>query len=146
MVPPELESLIGHELPAGRFRLPRYQNWLAHDAFYSNPDDIPHPMVAFIGVRRGISLTTAEFFALLGVDMDAGPMLLECTLEFPGDLQADVDYHVSGSILDIERKRGRKLGVFDLVTSRFWLRPSVDGDAVAIVTNKNAVPRKASQR
>jgi hypothetical protein len=138
----EFDLLIGRQLPAGVFCLPRYQNWLAHDALYSTPTDEPHPLVAFLAVRRGLGLSPAQFFALLGIDMSAGPMLLECTLEFPGTMQTDVEYEVTGQIVDVQRKHGRKLGVFDLVVSRFWIRPAGGGDAIAIVTNRNAIPRK----
>lgn len=135
-----LAGLVGVPLPGGSWSVPGYENWLTSYAVYAGTDGDPHPVSAFIGVQRGLGMTVAELFRYLHSDIDAGPLLAECTMEFPSRLQVDRPYTVSGTVESVERKSGRALGVFDLVRCRFELSEE-DGDLVASVTNVYAIPR-----
>ena len=134
-----LAGLVGEPLPGGRWSAAAYESWLTSYAVYGEPGGPPHPVSAFIGVQRGLGLTVAELFAHLGSSIEDGPMLAECTMEFPGVVRDDQVYEVSGTVQEVRRKSGRTMGVFDLVTCRFEL--SSDEGPVAAVTNVYAVPR-----
>jgi hypothetical protein len=129
-------------VPGGTFRIAAHENWLTHYAFYSAPDARPHPMVAFIAAQRGMGLSVAELFQVLDFDIEDGPLLAESFLEFNRPLSEGVEYAVSGRVAAVERKRGRKLGEFDLVTCVFDVTDPGAGEApAATVTNIYALPR-----
>ena len=141
MAPPS--ELAGHELPAGTARLEPYQNWLLHDAFYSQPSPEPHPVAAFILANRGIGISLADLFTLFGSDINDGPLLAESQLELHRPLAEDADYEVRGEITAVERRRSRRIGPFDRITCRFDLFS--DGALAATVTNVFAVPRPGEE-
>jgi hypothetical protein len=72
-----MPDLAGRELPSGTARLEPYQNWLLHDAFYSQPRPEPHPVAAFILANRGIGVSLADLLALFGSDINDGPLLAD---------------------------------------------------------------------
>lgn len=136
---PSPSELAGRELPAGTARLEPYQNWLLHDAFYSEPRPEPHPVAAFILANRGIGISLADLFTLFGSDISDGPLLAESQLELHRPLAGDADYEVRGEITAVERRQSRRIGPFDRITCRFGLFH--DGAPAATVTNVFAVPR-----
>lgn len=129
------------DIPGGTWTIEPHENWLAHDALYSTPDDAPHPLMAFVVAQRGLGVSVAELFRSWGTAMSDGPMLTECTLEFPGELRAGVGYRVSGAVESVERREGRTLGPYDVLTARFELS-GPDGVA-AVVRNVYALPRRS---
>jgi len=135
-----MPDLAGRELPPGTARLEPYQNWLLHDAFYSQPRPEPHPVAAFILANRGIGISLADLFTLFGSDINDGPLLAESQLELHRPLAEDADYEVRGEITAVERRRSRRIGPFDRITCRFDLFQ--DGAPAATVTNVFAVPRE----
>ncbi len=134
-------TAAGTPIPGGSVTIEGYQNWLAHDALYSAPREDPHPLTAFVAVQRGLGVTVAELFRSWGTEMADGPMLTESTLEFPGEFRAEVEYRVSGSVESVQRRSGRTLGTYDLLTARFELA-GPDG-VVAVVRNVYALPRRS---
>lgn len=140
-----LQHLVGEPIPGGVWTIAGYESWLGHDALYSTPDEAPHPVMAFVAAQRGLGVTVAELFRQWGTDMADGPMLTESTLEFPGELRAEVEYEVSGTVESVVRKSGRAMGEFDLLTARFELTEHGSG-TVAVVRNVYALPRPAQAR
>jgi hypothetical protein len=136
------EHLIGTPLPGGQWSFGLHENWLLHDAVYSDPAETAHPIMAFIAAQRGLGVTVAELFALFGTDMADGPLLTESTLDLHDDLRPDTEYRVRGTVVSAERKSGRTLGVFDLVTARFDVLGPESEQPVASVTNTYALPRE----
>lgn len=139
--PATFEHLVGSAIPGGSWAIAPHENWLGHDALYSEPAEEPHPLMAFVAAQRGLGIDVAELFRSWGCEMSDGPMLTESTLELPGRLRADVEYRVSGNVESVVRKSGRTMGVFDLLTARFELREH-DGALVAVVRNVYALPRR----
>lgn len=135
-------GLVGQPVPGGRYTLAGYESWLGHDALYSEPEERPHPVMAFVAAQRGLGVTVAELFRMWGTEMSDGPMLTESTLEFPGEFRADTEYDVRGTVTSVVRKSGRTLGVFDLVTARFEVVEPGGDTPVAVVTNTYALPRR----
>jgi hypothetical protein len=136
---PSPPGLTGRELPAGMARLEPYQNWLLHDAFYSAPRPEPHPVAAFILANRGIGISLADLFTLLGSDINDGPLLAESQIELHCPLAENADYEVRGEIISVEHRRSRRIGPFDRITCRFDLFS--EGTLAATVTNVFAIPR-----
>jgi acyl dehydratase len=137
---PSPSGLAGRELPAGTARLEPYQNWLLHDAFYSEPRPEPHPVAAFILANRGIGISLADLFTLFGSDINDGPLLAESQIELHRPLAEDADYEVRGEITAVEHRQSRRIGPFDRITCLFDLLQ--DGTRAATVTNVFAIPRE----
>lgn len=111
-----LDSLRGAPFPGGTSRIEPYENALMHDAVRSPRSPLPHPIWVFVAAQRGMGLTLGELFEWFDCPASDGPLLGECALEFRAPLRVGTDYQVSGRVLDVQRKRGRTLGAFDLVT------------------------------
>lgn len=139
-----LEHLVGSRVPGGEYSIAGYESWLARDALCAAASLRPHPVMAFIGVQRGMGLSVAELFRLLESDVNDGPMLAQSTVELNCDLEAERTYAVEGEVTGLVRKKGAALGTFDLVTCRFDLLDAQDGDQVATVTNVYAIRRDDS--
>jgi hypothetical protein len=135
-----LQHLVGRSVPGGEFRIASYESWLAHDALYSEPGPVPHPVMAFIAAQRGMGCTVAELFRMLDSDIDDGPLLASTTIDVERDLATDETYRVTGAVTGLVRKHGAALGDFDLVTCEFTLADE-DGKGVATVTNIYAIGR-----
>jgi hypothetical protein len=136
---------VGSTIPEGSWTLEPHENWLGHDALYSEPADEPHPVMAFVAAHRGLGVSMAELFRSWGTDMADGPMLTGSTLEFPGEFRAGVSYRVTGTVESVERRSGRTLGEFDLLTARFELTEAdAGGGPVAVVRNVYALPRRGT--
>jgi hypothetical protein len=83
-----------------------------------------------------------DIFDLMDADADSGIMAGEQRLEFRTPLEIEKDYEVTGGIVDVVRKEGRRAGVFDITT--FELRVSEPGsdEPVAISTTSFVFPRR----
>ncbi len=136
-----MKSLDGQQLPSGTAQLEPYQNWLLHDAFYSEPQAEPHPVAAFVLANRGIGISLAGLFTLFGSDINDGPLLASSAIELHRPLAEDASYEVRGVIESVEHRRSRRIGPFNSVTCRFDLYEG--GGLAATVTNVFAVPRPA---
>jgi hypothetical protein len=139
----ELDGLIGRELPAGTYRIDENTSIMLRHAVYAGPDSRPHPIYAFIGGQGGLGISVAQLLEIFGTSAAEGPLLGECRLEFPGDLEAGCTYQVTGRILDAKRKSGRLLGIFDLITFQADLTDA-GGKVVASCRETFVVPRGAA--
>lgn len=136
-----LAYLVGRTVPGGEYAIAPYESWLAHDAVYSEPGALPHPVMAFVAAQRGMGCTVTELFALLESDIADGPLLASTSIDIRRDLRTDERYRVEGQVLGLTRKSGAVLGTFDLVTCEFHLWAD-DGAPVATVRNVYAIGRR----
>lgn len=133
-------------LPGGHFTIdPEEDRRLAElVGGRSSADGSAHPIWAYIATQRGIGIELRDVFASVGFDMQAGgPMLGACELEFAAPLRTGVTYRVTGEIVGLEHKRGRRTGSFDLL----WVRESLadpSGQRVASSLNGFVLPREDS--
>lgn len=141
----ELEALVGKPFPGGSYTIEPYRHWLFVDASGAVPGraGVAHPMEVYYGALAGMGLTVDELFALVGASADDGPMFGEATMELERQLEIGATYSVSGSIVDITRKEGRKAGVFDIVTFRLELADE-RGSLAAVSTNSFIFPRRVT--
>lgn len=139
----ELEALVGEPFPGGSYTIEPFRHWLFVDASGASPtrQGIAHPMEVYYGALAGMGLSVDELFALVGATAEDGPMFGEATIELSTPLQVGATYSVSGSIVGITRKEGRKAGVFDIVTFRLELAGE-DGAVAAVSTNSFIFPRR----
>jgi hypothetical protein len=139
----ELEALVGTPFPGGSYTIEPYRHWLFVDASGAEPGrtGVAHPMEVYYGALAGMGLSVDELFALVGASADDGPMFGEATIELRSQLEIGATYTVSGSIVDITRKEGRKAGVFDIVTFRLELADE-RGSLAAVSTNSFIFPRR----
>ena len=98
-------------------------------------------MEVYYGALAGMGLSVDELFALVGATADDGPMFGEATMEVERPLVVGATYTVTGAIVGVTRKEGRKAGVFDIVTFRLELADA-DGAVAAVSTNSFIFPRR----
>jgi acyl dehydratase len=140
---PGLEHLPGTKLPEGSFTITAEEDeQLAETLGSRRPGDgIAHPSWAYMATQRGIGISVAGLCELADFDVNDGPMLGSVEMEYHQPLRVGVPYKVTGEILGIERKRGRKTGVFDILRYREEL-VDPDGRTVAASTNTFILRRK----
>jgi hypothetical protein len=144
-VPPELAHLPGTELPEGAFTIDAEENRQLAEVLGTVPaaDGTAHPAYCYIAAQRGIGLSVDDLLALADCRADEGPLLGSCELAFDAPLKVGTAYRVTGEVLSVERKQGRKTGAFDVLTFREDL-VAPGGAAAASVTNVFILPRRES--
>jgi hypothetical protein len=136
-----VDGLAGTELPAGSFTITAAEQERLVEALGHGVAGDPHPIWAYVATQRGIGIGVVELCALAGFDVADGPMLGSVELSFSAPLELGVEYFVTGEVLGIERKHGRKAGTFDVLTFRERL-VGPDGAEVASTTNTFILPRR----
>jgi hypothetical protein len=138
---PGLEHLPGTKLPEGSFTITESEQRRLADSLGSPSDGGAHPVWAYIATQRGIGISVADLCALADFDVNDGPMLGSVEMTYARPLEVGVEYRVTGEVVAIERKHGRKAGTFDVMTFRERLI-GPDGDEVATSTNTFILPRR----
>jgi hypothetical protein len=132
---------VSRQLPAGSFTItPEEQERLVAALGRGVAGD-PHPIWAYIATQRGIGIGVAELCALADFDVNDGPMLGSVELVYSAPLELGVEYTVTGEVVGLERKHGRKAGTFDVLTFRERLL-APGGAEVASATNTFILPRR----
>lgn len=139
------EDLPGTALAGGSFTISAEENRRLEANLGAEPaaDGTAHPLYAYLATQRGIGTSVSELLELAGFRLEDGPMLGSCELELRGPLRTGVRYAVSGTIVDIERKSGRRAGTFDLLTYREDL-VDPEGQRAASATNTFVLRRTAA--
>ena len=138
----ELRSVTGYEFPGGEVTVEPYEHWLACDAVLAEPtrSGPANPMYVYYAALAGMGISLDELFALVGATADDGVMFGEAGIEVHEPLVVGATYRVSGTITDIERKSGRRAGVFDIVSFALELHDDA-GRHVGTSTNSFVFPR-----
>jgi MaoC dehydratase-like protein len=139
----ELQEVVGKPFPGGTYTIEPYRHWLMSDAILDPPrsEGVANPMWVYYTALAGMGISVDDLFRLVGATADDGPMFGEATMELEKPLRVGATYEVSGAITDIQRKEGRKAGVFDIVAFRLELRDE-NGDVAAVSTNSFIFPRR----
>jgi hypothetical protein len=138
--------LVGHRFPGGSFELAEYIAWLWADAVLAEPAaDVAHPGLGYFVAMGGLGVSIQDIFDLIEADADSGVVFGETEIVFGGTLRPGTTYEVEGEIVDVERKSGKRAGVFDKLV--FAVRVHEPGASEPVVTNTNTwiVPRKEGQ-
>lgn len=138
------EHLPGTELSAGTFTITAEDARDLLTAIEAKPgddDQVAHPIWAYFATQRGIDVSIAELCALADFDVQDGPMLGSVEMSYQQPLLIDVPYAVTGHVIGLERKVGRKAGTFDILEYSLTLT-APDGATAATATNTFILPRR----
>jgi hypothetical protein len=139
----DYSHLVGHRFPGGTYTLPEYVNWLWEDAILSEHDGgLAHPSLGYYIAMAGLGVSIGEVMALLEGTADSGVMFGENELEFQGSLRAGATYECEGEITAVERKTGKRAGVFDKLTFRIQVGEPGASVPSVVCTNTWIFPRK----
>ena len=136
MTEDELQALVGHRFPGGRYRLAHWENWLLTDCTgrAPMPDHLAHPVVLFHAPILGAGTSISELFALGGATGPGSVGLEGYDWEYFRPLLEDVEYRVEGGIVEAERTTSGSGDVVDRVAFQIELH---DGETLAArVTNR----------
>jgi hypothetical protein len=137
------EHLPGTQLAPGEFTISREEaESLAGALLASDPvNDTAHPIWAYIATQRGIGISIAGLCELADFDVADGPMLGSVDIEYGAPVRIGVAHRVTGEVVGLERKVGRKTGTFDILTYRLAMT-APGGETVARCTNTFILPRR----
>jgi len=135
--------LVGHKFPGASYTLPEYVAWLWHDACLVEPDAaVAHPSLAHLVGMQGVGMSIAEMFGLMDATADSGVMYGQADYEFAGTLHPGATYDSDAEIVGVERKEGRRAGVFDTMTFQVRVRERGGSpDPVVTCTHTWVFPR-----
>ena len=128
-------------MPAGTFTITPGEQQQLVGALGGTSFEGAHLVWAYIATQRGIGISVADLCALADFAVEDGPMLGSVEMTYSRPLELGVEYRVTGEVIGIERKHGRKAGVFDVMTFRERLL-APDGAEVASTTNTFILPRR----
>jgi hypothetical protein len=120
----EMQALIGWQFPGGSYTIRHWENFLLTDVMCSPPlpGDLAHPAYCFHAPLAGMGMSYARFFELCRAESDDAIRAGEYDFEIQHPLREDMPYAIRGEITDVQRKHGRRSGIFDLVTFRLEMR------------------------
>lgn len=142
---PGFEHLPGTNLPAGEFTITTQEAESLAGALLTttSSDGTAHPIWAYIATQRGIDISIAGLCALAEFDVQDGPMLGSVEIEYSAPVRIATPYRVTGEVVGLDRKHGRKTGTFDILTFRLAMA-GPDGAVVVRCTNTFILPRRQS--
>ena len=133
--------LVGHRFPGGTFTLEPHIAWLWSECVLADPRAaVAHPSLGWFVAMRGCGFRIQDVFDLMDADAGSGPLLGEMELEFGAPLRPGATYELEGEIAQVERKRGRRAGVFDRVALRISLSEP-GAEPTCTLTNVLIFPR-----
>lgn len=142
----DYSHLKGHTFPGGTYTLPGYINWLWTDAAQLTPDpEIVHPGLIYLVAIRGSGVSIQDIFDLMDATADSGVVFGEYKVQINGVLRPDTAYDCDAEVISVERKRGRRAGVFDKLSFQVTIREQGRAEPVAVTTNDWIFPRKGEE-
>ncbi|WP_104107729.1 hypothetical protein [Nocardioides sp. 616] len=139
--PGPYDDRVGREFPGGSYTLEPWRAWLVADTLLDDPtDDTPHPVLAWMAGVAGMGLTWDDLFGWFDASAEDGPMFGEHSTTLHRPLELGATYDVSGRIVSVQRKVGKRAGAFDIVGYELDLHHG--GDLVARCYNSLVFPRR----
>lgn len=134
---------VGREFPGGSYQIAPWRAWLVADTLLDDPwDDVPHPVLAWMAGVGGMGMTWDDLFAWFDASADGGPMFGEHHTTLHRPLESGATYTVSGRVVSVDRKVGRRAGTFDVVGYELDLH--LADEHVARCYNSIVFPRRAA--
>lgn len=134
---------VGREFPGGEYTIEPWRAWLVADTLLDDPwDEVPHPVLAWMAGVAGMGMTWDDLFRWFDASAGDGPMFGEHHTTMHRPLTVGATYLVSGRIVSVDRKLGRKAGAFDVVGYELDLH--LDGGHVARCYNSIVFPRRSA--
>lgn len=139
---PDYSHLAGHRFPGGTYTLPDWVCWLWADAAKLKPDvAIAHPGLAYLVAIRGAGVSIQDIFDLMDATADSGVVFGELQVDYYGVLAPGTTYECDAEVVEVERKSGRRAGVFDKFTFVVKVREAGAAGPTAVCTNTWIFPR-----
>jgi hypothetical protein len=138
---PDYADLAGRRFPAGTYTLPEYVCWLWSDAAQLPPVYDAHPALAHVVASYGMGVTVQDILDMMGATAEGGVTFGEFGVEYHSTLRAGATYECDAEVLEVERKSGRRSGVFDKLSFRVTIREKGSESPVAVCTNAWIFPR-----
>lgn len=141
----EVRDLVGTTFPGGTATVEPYQHWLTCDVVESPlpADEVAHPLYVYLIAMAGMGMSIEDFFGLCHATSADGPMFGECRTRVHRPLRVGVTYTVRGGIVDVQRKEGKRAGVFDIVAFELELVDAA-GEVAGVCRNSFVFPRRQS--
>lgn len=139
------ERLVGMTLNGGPVCVPLHEQAIGHRALACTAidDDTLHPVWATLLGLRGMELSFDELFDLAEATVEEGIYFGEAGVELHQDLVAGSTYEVSGRVVDLIRRQGKKAGTFDILTFELDMT-AAGGELAATATNSFIFVRGAA--
>lgn len=134
---------VGREFPGGEYTLAPWRAWLTADTLLDDPyDEVPHPVLAWMAGVAGWGMTWDELFGWFDATAGDGPMFGEHQTTLHRPLEAGATYQVTGRVVSVLRKVGRRAGTMDVVGYELDLHR--DSEHVARCYNSIVFPRRSA--
>jgi hypothetical protein len=133
----EMRSLVGRAFPGGSYTVERWENVMLHEvtAAVPSPGGLVHPIGLFHVPLAACGWRFADIFEICRAESDEAVRAGEYRWELHSPMREGVRYDVRGEFVDVERKQGRRGGVFDAVTFRLEVFDHESSMLAATVTN-----------
>jgi hypothetical protein len=143
LVSTDYAHLVGHRFPGGSTVVPYWMNRLWGHAVLAGDDPSPtvHPVLVYYAAVQGSGVTFQDIFDLMGASADSGVMVGEQKFRFTRPVQINTPYRVTGGIVGVERKVGRRAGTFDICSFELTMFEDRDSEPVATSTTSFVFPR-----
>jgi hypothetical protein len=139
----DYQHLVGHRFPGGTYTLQPFVSWLWADCAMTEQDaEAAHPSLGYFVAMQGLGASIQDVFDLMEATVDSGVMFGETELEFSQIVRAGVPYDVTAEIVGVERKAGKRAGIFDKLTFEIRVADQRSGEHVVTNTNTWIFPRK----
>lgn len=145
VTPEEMQALVGHRFPGGAFTIERWENVLLCDVMGVEPlpDGLAHPAYLFHAPLAGAGMRIADMFELFRAESDEAVRAGGYRWEIHRPLRVGTTYRMSGSVVGMERKESRKLGLMDVATFGIDVQDAEDGGLVASTSSTWLVLRSS---
>jgi hypothetical protein len=132
----QMQEVVGHRLPGGAYTIEPWENVLLSDVMGVPPlpDGIAHPAFLFHAPLAGGGVRVADIFELCHAESDEAVRAGEYRWTLHRQLRVGGTYRMSGEFTGVERKRGRRGGLMDVVTFVIDLHDEA-GEHVASATS-----------
>lgn len=134
--------LVGHRFPGASYTLPEWLCWLWSDTAELPADErSAHPALAYFVAMQGTGVSIQDIFDLMDATAESGVMFGECELTWHRPLRPGATYECDSEIVAVERKQGKRAGVFDKMSFRITMREHSATDPAAECVNTWVFPR-----
>ena len=136
MIPIEqIQELVGYRFPSGTYKIEHWENYLLTEATAGEhvSSAYAHPSFLFHAPLAAVGLSYQEIFDLCDAESADAVRAGEYDWEIFRTLEEGIQYRAQGQILSVERKTGKRAGVFDAVA--FAIELSDTKGVAARVTN-----------
>ena len=133
--------LAGHRFPGGSYALPPWLSWCGRTPPAGAGLNTAHQGLAYLVALRGAGVSIQDIFDLMGANADSGVVFWEFQVDYHGVLRPGATYECEAEVIEVERKSGKRAGVFDKFTFQVRVREGGTEGSTCVCTNSWIFPR-----